>query len=272
MRRREAYSYGCLMIRLPRPIAEKVMGFGASIPDDCLFTGDSESSGREHDIHITIKYGLKTVDPDEIEKVVEGVEPFSVELGRCGVFHNDECIVLKLAVESKGLMALNNKVCLALDHRDKHVIYRPHVTVAYLNKNHQDPYYYRQFCVDDFKGEVFGVDQLDFTTPKGNRYIIPLNGKRSKVARRVGSAERVAGMIVAKIDVRISPMEHKLELSDGRQMAQMVGRPFDIDRAVAKIKWDTSRLTRMNLKEAMEFIDEKLGVQKLKWNIGRERR
>lgn len=270
MKRREAYSYGCLMVTLPEPLAEKVRGFGASIPDGRLFRGNEDApGGRVEKVHITVKYGLLTDDPEEMEAVVEDVEPFPVTLGRSGAFYNKDAVVLKIGVESKGLVALNRKVCLMLNHTNTYPDYRPHVTVAYLAKDQFDPYYWREWCVDDFTGDSFGVDQLEFLTPGGNRYVMPLNGSRALAARRTASTERVARLALARLDVRVSPMEHKVELSDGRQVALLQGRLYEIDRAVKDLKWDISRMTRMELRDAMAFVDEKTGRRGLKWSVVR---
>ena len=193
-RRREAYTYGCLMAKLPAPLADRVRAFSMTVPDERLAVVDGSygPGGREDDPHVTLKYGLKTADPDDVMAVLEGVEPFEVTLGRCGVFHNPEYVVMKLGASGRGLYELNRKVSAHIPNVDSHGEYRPHVTVAYLEKDETDPYYYRAFQDESLEGERFAVDSLEFTTPAGNRYVLPLNGRKSRAARRVASAERVA--------------------------------------------------------------------------------
>jgi 2'-5' RNA ligase len=168
------------------------MMLASTIPDNLLFEGNEDApGGRATNPHITCKYGLTTFDPEDVEKVVEDVEPFVVTLGRCGIFHNEKSIVLRLAIESQGLMALNSKICRCLKNMDTFREYRPHVTIAYMVRNDKDPYYYREFYDNFLAGEKFGVEKILFTTKGGNRYVIPLNGSKGKVARRMASAERV---------------------------------------------------------------------------------
>ena len=79
-----------------------------------------------------------------------------------------------------------------LPYADSHIEYRPHVTVAYLAKDAKDPYSFRSLYDDSLEGERFSVDQVSFTTPGGNEYVMPLLGGKAAVARRMASAEVVA--------------------------------------------------------------------------------
>ena len=54
MRSIEAYSYGCVMAVLPEPLAEKVRGFAALIPDEDLYDDGSGEHGREDQPHVTV--------------------------------------------------------------------------------------------------------------------------------------------------------------------------------------------------------------------------
>jgi len=184
------------MVRLPKPLADKVRGFAASIPDELLFSGiENMPSGRAEDIHVTVKYGLMTWDADEVNEAVRDVEPFNITLGRCGVFYNEKNIVLKISADSRELVAFHQRVCRRLRHVNLYPEYKPHVTVAYLVKNDADPYYYKNLYDESLYGEKFGVDQVVFTTKGGNEYVLPLNGTRSVVARRMVSSERIAKWI-----------------------------------------------------------------------------
>ena len=94
-------------------------------------------------------------------------------------------------------VALHHRVCAELEHVSAYPDYKPHVTVAYLKKDRMDPYYYRSLYEEGLEGESFWVDSLEFKTSMGNRYVLALNGTKSKVARTVGSAERVAMEMMA---------------------------------------------------------------------------
>lgn len=259
MRIRRSYSYGCLMVKLPKPLGLEIDKLADSLPEECLFRGNEDApEGREKDPHITLKYGIVSFEPEEVERVVGVVEPFEVALGRVGVFHNEEYIVLKIGVQSKGLVALNKRVCLLLNTECRYLEYRPHVTIGYLKKDNRDPYYYRSLYDDRLEGESFWVDQIEFSTPAGNRYVIALNGARSKVAKG----------LMARVDVTVSPMERNVELTDGRKRVTLVGRPADLDKVVKALKWDITKMTRMSLDEAKEFVDGKVeGLRlRMKWS------
>ena len=182
------------MVTVPEPLADEVRDFAASIPTRYVKNDAEGGSGTNGEVHATVKYGLLTEDPDDVEKVVEGVEPFLVTLGDMGVFENknEGTVVLKLAVESPGLMALNKRVCKMLRHVDTYVDYKPHVTIAYLVWDDNDPRYYKEFFDKTFAGKQFVVDHVKFSTVGGMKYWLPLNGKVAKLARQMAIGNRVA--------------------------------------------------------------------------------
>lgn len=172
-----AYSYGCVMVRLPELLAEEIRSYGASIPSQYLKTGNEDApSGLPKEIHTTVKYGLMEEDPVRVAEVIAGTEPIVVTLGRASIFHNENQAVLKLGIESPGLRALHNKLCSNLRHVNTYRDFRAHVTVAYLVKRDDDPYYYRQFFDDSFAGRQFEVRQLEFSSASGLKCQISLYG------------------------------------------------------------------------------------------------
>jgi len=173
-----AYSYGCVMVRLPELLAEEIRSYGASIPTQYLKTGNEDApSGLSKEIHTTVKYGLMEEDPVRVAEVIAGTEPIMVTLGRASIFHNENQAVLKLGIESPGLRALHNKLCSNLRHVNTYRDFRPHVTVAYLVKRDDDPYYYRQFFDDSFVGRQFEVRQLEFSAASGLKCQISIDGE-----------------------------------------------------------------------------------------------
>lgn len=181
---RLAYSYSCLMVQLPDVLARDIQDFARSIPPEFLKEEEGES-GVDGDVHVTVKYGLHTTDPNEVSSVLSGVMPFRMRLGRIRSFHNRDTIVLKSRVESPELIVLNKLINKNFEHTDTHFDYRPHVTVAYLNVDDKDPYYYQQFCTDQFDGAEFWAYSVVFSTPDGEKTQIPLNGTRAKIASRI---------------------------------------------------------------------------------------
>ena len=190
---RMAFSYGCLMVPLPQPLAEQIRAYGESIPPELLRATEDAVSGVPNDIHITVKYGLLTTNAIDVAAVMSDVEPFGVVLGRANIFHNDDENVLKLGIESPGLRELHRRVCGELEHVNTYASYRPHVTVAYLVKRDDDPYYYRRFFREDFEGVSFIADRVVFSTPDGEKTEIPIGGVAVDAkAREARIAERIA--------------------------------------------------------------------------------
>ena len=175
--RRMAFSYGCVMIRIPMPLAEEVKGYAASIPSSFRKRTEDAPTGIPTEVHITVKYGILTEDENEVAETLAGCDPVVVRLGRTGIFHNPQEAVLRIAVESEGLRALHNRVCRGLKTVSLYREFRPHVTVAYLVKKEEDPYYYRAFYRDDFGGKEFKASQVVFSAASGQKSLISFGGE-----------------------------------------------------------------------------------------------
>lgn len=185
----EAYSYGCVMADLPDDIAKKVMAFAALIPDEDIYDDGSGEHGREDEPHVTVKYGLHTDDPKEVEAVLGNEPPVKIQLGGMSAFHNEKYVVLKLDVRSSDLHHLNSIVSNELECTDSFPDYHPHVTIAYLNHRKDDPYWYQKLYSRMFEGLHFEVDELRFSTADDKEYEIDLEGQMQKIA---SMAERIA--------------------------------------------------------------------------------
>lgn len=158
-----AFSYSSTQINLPEDIAKKIIEWGnANIPEDEIFSGDDGDYdlGREKRPHVTIKYGLHTVDSKEVEEIVKGNGEVLISLGNISIFEPEgkEYDVVKIEVQSDDLRSLNAKVS-TLKNSDSHPEYKPHVTIAYVKKGNGQKYVGRQ----DFKGISFSSDVLDFS-------------------------------------------------------------------------------------------------------------
>jgi 2'-5' RNA ligase len=177
MRVRTAHSFGCLLARLQEPLASKVRALALSIPDDRIFDDEDGELGREDKPHVTVKYGLHTSDTELVASKVSGFPPFPIALGRVSVFHGDgDFVVLKVSVQSRDLKVLNRHISKTLECTDTHPEYHPHVTIAYLVKDPQNPYYYRDYYTDQFDGQVAEVDVVEWSPAEGPKQNIPLEG------------------------------------------------------------------------------------------------
>lgn len=158
-----AFSYSSTQINLPEDIAKKVIEWGnANIPEEEIFSGDDGDYdlGREKRPHVTVKYGLHTVDAKEVEQIIAGNGEVLISLGNISIFEPEgkDYDVVKIDVKSDDLTSLNGKVS-TLKNSDEHPVYKPHVTIAYVKKGEGQKYVGRQ----DFENISFNSDVLDFS-------------------------------------------------------------------------------------------------------------
>lgn len=130
------YDFSCLMWYVPQFYKDLIIAWGKkNIPDSKLFVDpeDPNSSGREDETHVTIKYGIHSKDPADVENVTKGFGSFLVELGKVSKFEKaGKYDVIKLAVNGKKLRELNAKVSASLECTDTYKEYNPHITIAYV--------------------------------------------------------------------------------------------------------------------------------------------
>ena len=169
------YKYSSTQIEIPDRIKEKVLEFTLGIPEEKIYVNpdpDDHACGRELHPHITIKYGLETNSPEDVEKVVHGDhKPIKVRLGKLGQFEATEYDVLKVDVHSEDLTKLN-ALLTKLPNNDKHPTYKPHLTIAYVKKGQAADYVGNAI----FDGTTFEVDWFYFKGSEGHSKKIDLKG------------------------------------------------------------------------------------------------
>ena len=129
----EEKKYGCLMVELPKDIADHIRNFAkTAIKDEDLYT-EEEGFGREDEIHTTVLYGLEEKTGD---KVLEAVTPVNIKLGNITRFSDDEkpYDVMIIEIESEDLHNLNEYVGDEFEHITTYKDYKPHITLAYVKK------------------------------------------------------------------------------------------------------------------------------------------
>ena len=176
------HKYSSTQIQAPNEVAEKILAFSLSIPDDEIYRDPEDPSyGRELDSHITVKYGLKTVNAEDIEKLVKksGVKEIDVVLKGTSLFEPEDKSydVLKIDVQSPRLCELN-KLFSTLPNSDTHPDYFPHLTIAYVKKGVGEKYSGKE----EFAGINFKVDCLYFKSSTGDSKKIELSSE--EVAER----------------------------------------------------------------------------------------
>jgi len=165
------HEYSCLMAKFPDFVAEEIKKWGKENISASDVYIDEKNKGRESQIHFTIKYGLTTNNLEVIKEFTKEFKQFDVVLGEVSRFTppNENYDVVKIEVDGKELRELN-KVISVLPNEDKHTIYKPHVTVAYVNSGS---------CTElsgnnEFKGKKVRISELVWSPASGNKTIIKL--------------------------------------------------------------------------------------------------
>ncbi len=86
----------------------------------------------EDDFHITVKYGIHTRDPLEVQKVLNR-SIITAAFGATKVFDNEGADVLIVEVVSSDLRELNAQISNSLEVTDTYD-YKPHLTIGFLKK------------------------------------------------------------------------------------------------------------------------------------------
>ena len=124
---KKSKDYGCIYL----PVHSfRVKMFHLLIDKNHLST-----KGIEEDPHITVRYGITCDDAKKVENAVEHYGVLNVKFGEACCFENEDYDVVYLKVdceELNGLHDLLGKFGLA----DIHHEYKPHMTLAYVQKGH----------------------------------------------------------------------------------------------------------------------------------------
>ena len=130
----ENLSYGFIMAKVDDDNSKKILDFNYKfINENCLYIEEGDY-GRETNVHCTIKYGLtERYSKKQMKHFLYDVVPFNIEINEIGIFENDKFDVIKFNVESKDLRKLN-EIFSTLPNNDEHKEYKPHITLAYIQK------------------------------------------------------------------------------------------------------------------------------------------
>lgn len=171
----QVHEHSSTQINLPDKDAKAIKDFGLKIPESEIYTDPSDPSfGREEQPHITVRYGMDTVDPKEIAPAFEGMGPIKAKMGKVSIFEDDKYDVVKVDIESPGLHEANKKIGETVKlPGETFKDYKPHATIAYVKKGEGKKY------VGDksFEGKEITVDTITLTAKDGKNYDFELKGK-----------------------------------------------------------------------------------------------
>lgn len=127
------YEFGCLMLDFEFPDWTSLL---AKIDKEDLYKPDEGRYGIEDKPHITVLYGFhdEVVSKTITDKLGELLfMPINITIDGIDIFENQDYDVVKLNVESEELRHLN-KLCSELPHTTDYPDYKPHMTLAYVQK------------------------------------------------------------------------------------------------------------------------------------------
>lgn len=163
------FRYGCIMVYLNIPNWESIT---SKISEEDLYKPEERRYGRETDPHITILYGLhKEVNDIDIIESFKGYnkKDINISVEKIDIFRNDNFEVVKMDVVSDFLITMNSKLS-NLPHTSDFPDYRPHITIAYVNKGCGDKY-----IQDNYKYTFNNINKIVYSKPNGEKINISLN-------------------------------------------------------------------------------------------------
>ena len=126
---------------------------GASVPD-----------GREHEPHITCRWGLHFQSPSKrLRSAIRSFGPIEVAFGKTSLFSNDDADVLKVDINSLDLHRLYKLIGRMVPVHTTHPTYRPHATIAYLKPGRGKKYDGSTALV----GQTMTFDRVTFSGKNG---------------------------------------------------------------------------------------------------------
>ncbi len=167
------YSYSSTQVNVVDDLAQRIISWGdENIADEDIYTGE-ENMGREDTPHITVLYGIVSNEPDEAITLLEDKEigPVKATLGKVSLFENsDDYDVVKIEVDSEDLSRINKLFFDNLENESSFPEYKPHVTIAYVNKGSGKLY----SGSDEFEGTELFFDEIRFSSADEERTMIDL--------------------------------------------------------------------------------------------------
>ncbi len=168
------YEYGCVMVEVPVSNWDEIT---TSINPEDVYTGGDDSHGIQEFSHLTLLYGLKKeVTEKKIRSIIDNFHGvIKIEIDGINLFENEKFDVLKFnVVEDDGIQQLHDELS-KLPNNDKYPVYKPHITIAYLNKGMGNKY-----VNPDYKYSVKNINKISYSSPGKEKIEIPINRYESE--------------------------------------------------------------------------------------------
>lgn len=158
------HSHASTQCNLPEDLCARVLAFDID-PKHLL--------EREINPHVTVKFGVEAGHSD-VKKALAEDYPAKATFHRTSLFKNADADVLKVDVSSADLHRLHRKLN-RLPHDDSHMVYRPHVTIAYLHPGSGK--YYEGVRVRGVTGKTAMLRSVLYSGKDGRKKEISLGEK-----------------------------------------------------------------------------------------------
>ncbi len=159
-------------------------------PKDLVPTGyGGNEHGLEDDPHVTVRFGLRGEDHDEMVAYLERQKPFEAKLGKVTAFPpgpmSNGGAPLISEVISPELHRINGEIGIHGDFAaPSFPDYKPHATIGYVKPEAVSKYVETEENGSATAGKTFKVDRIAISDRNGNKQVIKLKGDEN--ARATG--------------------------------------------------------------------------------------
>ena len=169
-RERLSYDFSSTQCNMPPNLSNEIYQWGKdNITDDEI--APTEKRQPLDDIHVTLKYGIHTIDFTAARDLIQTIGPIDIELGPITKFNsNPEFDVIKIDVESADLHRLNKILSDSMKVTDTYPVYQPHITIAYVKKGTCGHLVGRE----DFSKRKVTLDGVTFSGKDNRKTFMPL--------------------------------------------------------------------------------------------------
>ena len=169
----DIHSFSSVQLNISDDFKKEFKTITELITDEDVYIDESDNiHGRETEPHITVRYGLHTTDPKDVSDLINGFGPIEITLDKTDMFSIDEKpydVVIAQVISPK-LMKLNKLISDNLEFTTDYNEYKPHLTLAYVQKGEADKYKNKI----SLQGKTFKTDTLVFSAKNGQKKNINL--------------------------------------------------------------------------------------------------
>ena len=165
----KTYEFGCVMVDVPVKNWNEITQFIDS--DDVYTVSGNDTYGIQDRPHLTLLYGThKEVESKQVESLLKGTKPFSIDIDGVDIFENEDYDVVKFNIKKSDILQSMFDKLSSLPNSNKFKDYKPHITIAYVKKGTG-----KKYIKPDYKWKVDNIDEITYSMVDGNEYKFSLN-------------------------------------------------------------------------------------------------